>query len=110
MDQENIITLKDEETGKTQSFFLDDKFLLNGNVYVSLIVLPEGAAEDPDFDFDDLPEEIDLVIMKVTEGEDGEDLLSTLDEEEEDIVFDYYDKLCEMYDDEEEDEEGDDIE
>jgi len=92
MDEENLVTLIDEETGEEQDFLLDDKFKLNGKVYVSLICIPDDVT-----DIDELPEEVEIVIMEAVEDGD-ETVLKTLEEDEENIVYDYYDKICSLAD------------
>ena len=80
MDEEDRkIVLEDEETGEAIEFILDDAFKFGGKDYES-------------------------VIMESVE-EDGEMLLQTIPDKEADVIYDYYDKLCdELYGDEESDE------
>jgi len=42
-----------------------------------------------------MDEEPEMVIAQEVEDENGDITISTLEEEEEDAVFDFYDKLCE---------------
>ena len=48
---------------------------------------------------------MEMVIMEEYEGEEGEIMLKTIDEDKEDIIYDYYDDLCDELFDEEDDEE-----
>ena len=94
MDEEDRkIVLEDEETGEAIEFILDDAFKFNGKDYVVLL----RPVDDPEYDYDS-------VIMESVE-ENGEMLLQTIPEKEADVIYDYYDKLCdELYGDEESDE------
>ncbi len=48
-----------------------------------------------------------MVIMEEIEGENGEILLASIDENIEDEIYDHYDQLCDEYfDDEDESEEA----
>lgn len=79
---EEIITLRDEETGEEFQFAYIDAFDFEEEKYCVLITL------------DDDPE---MVIFKEIEGENGEISIESLDEAEEDKVYDYYDSLCDEY-------------
>ena len=94
---DRVIELKDEETGEVTKAVVESTFLFNGSTYVVLIV-----------DTDEKDEEGELisayVIMRFVD-KDGEVLLENLPEKEEDVIYDYYDKLCdELYGDDEESE------
>ena len=94
---DRVIELKDEETGEVTKAVVESTFLFNGSTYVVLIV-----------DTDEKDEGDALisayVIMRVVD-KDGEVLLENLPEKEEDVIYDYYDKLCdELYGDDEESE------
>ncbi len=90
-DMDNIITLKDEETGEEFEFAYIDKFDFNNKNYCVLLTMED----DPE-----------MVIFEEIEGEDGEITIASLDEADEDPVYDYYDSLCDEYfDDEDESEE-----
>ena len=94
---DRIIELKDEETGEVTKAVVESTFLFNGSTYVVLIV-----------DTDEMDEDGELisayVIMRFVD-KDGEVLLENLPEKEEDVIYDYYDKLCdELYGDDEESE------
>ena len=87
MEGETTITMSDAE-GNEYEFMLYDEMQLNEETYLLLLTMDE---EDPE-----------LVIVKVVESEDGNDSLMSVDEEEFDMVFAEYERLC---DEEEEDEE-----
>ncbi len=94
-DEDRKITLEDEETGESIECIIDDMFQFNGKNYVVLL----RPIDEPDYDYE-------AIIMESVE-QDGEYLLQTIPEEQEEIICDYYDKLCEeLYgdDDEESDE------
>ena len=94
---DRVIELKDEETGEVTKAVVESTFLFHGSTYVVLIV-----------DTDEKDEEGELisayVIMRFVD-KDGEVLLENLPEKEEEVIYDYYDKLCdELYGDDEESE------
>jgi hypothetical protein len=94
---DRVIELKDEETGEVTKAIVESTFLFNGSTYVVLIVDTDEKDED-----DALISA--YVIMKFVD-KDGEVLLENLPEKEEDVIYDYYDKLCdELYGDDEESE------
>ena len=94
---DRVIELKDEETGETTKAVVESTFLFNGSTYVVLIVDTDEKDED-----DELISA--YVIMRFVD-KDGEVLLENLPEKEEDVIYDYYDKLCdELYGDDEESE------
>ena len=94
---DRVIVLKDEETGEVTKAIVESTFLFNGSTYVVLIVDTDEKDED-----DALISA--YVIMKFVD-KDGEVLLENLPEKEEDVIYDYYDKLCdELYGDDEESE------
>lgn len=87
-EMDNIVQLKDEETGEEFEFAYVDNFEFNDKTYCVLLTL------------DDDPE---MVIFEEIEDEDGEITIASLDEEDEDPVYDYYDSLCDEYFDDEDD-------
>ena len=94
---DRVIELKDEETGEVTKAVVESTFLFNGSTYVVLIVDTDEKDED-----DALISA--YVIMRFVD-KDGEVLLENLHEKEEDVIYDYYDKLCdELYGDDEESE------
>ena len=94
---DRVIELKDEETGEVTKAAVESTFLFNGSTYVVLIVDTDEKDED-----DALISA--YVIMRFVD-KDGEVLLENLPEKEEDVIYDYYDKLCdELYGDDEESE------
>ncbi len=86
----DVVVLTDTETGEEYSFLMADSFMLDDQEYVVLI--------DPDEDADE--DEMSLFFMKVTTSDDGEEILTALDDEEDDRVFDAYNDLLDDYDDE----------
>jgi hypothetical protein len=94
---DRVIELKDEETGEVTKAVVESTFLFNGSTYVVLIVDTDEKDED-----DELISA--YVIMRFVD-KDGEVLLENLPEKEEEVIYDYYDKLCdELYGDDEESE------
>ena len=94
---DRVIELKDEETGEVTKAVVESTFLFNGSTYVVLIVDTDEKDED-----DELISA--YVIMRFVE-QDGEVVFENLPEKEEDVCYDYYDKLCdELYGEEEESE------
>ena len=81
-DDESIIKLTDEETGETFEFVYADNFEFENKTYAVLLTL------------DDEPE---MVIAEEITGEDGEIAIQTLDEDEADPIYDYYDSLLDEY-------------
>ena len=96
MDEEmNIVTLVDEETGEEMEFALVDGFDYKDKSYSVLVAVTDNE------------EEAEMVIMEEIEGENGEILLASIDENIEDEIYDYYDQLCDEYfEDEDESEEA----
>ncbi|MCR4557932.1 MAG: DUF1292 domain-containing protein [Saccharofermentans sp.] len=94
---DRVIELKDEETGEITKAVVESTFLFNGNSYVVLII---GSGEK-DENGDEIQE---YVIMRFVD-KGGDVLLENLVDKEEDVIYDYYDKLCdELYGDDEESE------
>ncbi len=90
---DRVIELKDEVTGEITKAIVESTFLFNGNTYVVLIV-----------DYEDEEDVSEYVIMRFVEKE-GETLLENVVDKEADVIYDYYDKLCdELYGDDEESE------
>lgn len=78
MEKENdgtLITLLDED-GKEQEFEHLGTVEYNGSSYVALTPCHDSPAEL-------LEDTGDLVILKITEDEDGEDILSSIDDDDE---------------------------
>jgi hypothetical protein len=94
VDMDRTITLTDEETGEEIEFIVNDTFNMNGKEYVVLL----KPTDDPDADYE-------YIIMETVEC-DGEPMLQTIVGNEADVIYDYYDKLCDELDgdDEESDE------
>ena len=94
---DRIIELKDEETGEVTKAVVESTFLFNGSTYVVLIVDTDEKDEDGEL--------ISAYVIMRFVDKDGEVLLENLPEKEEDVIYDYYDKLCdELYGDDEESE------
>ena len=94
---DRVIELKDEETGEKTKAIVESTFLLNGNNYVVLILDTDETDEDGEIIQD-------YVIMRFVD-KGGDVLLESLVEKEEDVIYDYYEKLCdELYGDDEESE------
>lgn len=94
---DRIIELKDEETGEVTKSVVESTFLFNGSTYVVLIVDTDEKDEDGEL--------ISAYVIMRFVDKDGEVLLENLPEKEEDVIYDYYDKLCdELYGDDEESE------
>ncbi|MCR5329484.1 MAG: DUF1292 domain-containing protein [Saccharofermentans sp.] len=94
---DRVIELKDEVTGETTNAVVESTFLFNGNTYVVLIIDSDAKDEDGE----DVQE---YVIMRFVD-KGGEVLLENLIDKEADVIYDYYDKLCEeLYGDDEESE------
>ena len=68
---ENLIELTDEETGEKILFELLDTIIVDGNEYYALTEF----VEEPE-------EESDVYIMMPVDGEDGEQVLEIVEEEE----------------------------
>ena len=88
MDEERI-TLVDEQTGEQTELLKIDEFDFEDKSYSVFVTLNEN--ED---------EEMVLIMEKIMEGD--EISYRSLDESEEDAVYDYYDTLFEDYEDDEE--------
>lgn len=94
---DRVIELKDEETGERTKAIVESTFLFNGNNYVVLILDTDETDEDGEIIQD-------YVIMRFVD-KGGDVLLESLVEKEEDVIYDYYEKLCdELYGDDEESE------
>ncbi len=88
-ERDSIIEIEDSETGEKMEFIYADQFELNGKAYAVLLTNEENE------------EDTEMIIMEQVEGDDGEIMLQTIDEDKEDIIYDYYDELCDqLFDDE----------
>ncbi len=72
MDNEELFTLTDDESGEESQFALIGQLELDGQQYLALI--PAESEND---------DEEEYVILKVTEDEKGEELLVTIDDDDE---------------------------
>ncbi|MCQ2426371.1 MAG: DUF1292 domain-containing protein [Lachnospiraceae bacterium] len=81
-DEEEIYTLTDEEGNETQ-FELLGSHELDGVVYLALIPIGEGNKEDEEY-----------VILRMDQDENGEDMLVTIDDDDE------FDRIADIFDDE----------
>ncbi len=86
-DEDDFVILTDLETGEEYPFMLVDTFEFESENYCVLI--------DPD---DIEEEEVSLFFMKVTEADDGEEVLTGLDEDEDERVFAAYEKFMDERD------------
>ena len=94
---DRVIELKDEETGEVTKAVVESTFLFNGSTYVVLIVDTDEKDEGDAL--------ISAYVILRFVDKDGEVLLDNLPDKEEDVIYDYYDKLCdELYGDDEESE------
>ncbi len=87
----DLITLTDED-GEDHEFELVDTLEHNGKSYVALVT----SAENPD---EMLEDDGNLVIMKIIEEKDGDDILELIedDDEFEEISDIFMDRLSDMY-------------
>lgn len=81
-EDEEIYTLTDEEGNETQ-FELLGSHELDGVVYLALIPIGEGNKEDEEY-----------VILRMDQDENGEDMLVTIDDDDE------FDRIADIFDDE----------
>ena len=99
-ENDRMIEIADEETGEKRKAYVDQTFQFNGKTYVVLIIDSDEESEDAE------GEETDsyyYIMRFVDKG--GEVLLENLVGKEADVIYDYYDKLCEeLYGDDEESE------
>lgn len=89
-DQDAVLEISDPETGETYEFFLADEFDFNDQSYCVLVTTDE---ENPEY----------VIARIVPDGEDNW-AIETLTEEEEEGVYDEYDRLLEEWMEEEGDE------
>lgn len=71
----DLYTLVDED-GVEQTFEFVDEYEENGSVYYALVPYYDDPAEMVDAD-------TELVVLKLETGDDGEDILSTIDDDDE---------------------------
>ena len=93
MDEDNIMTLVDEETGTEIKLELVDSFELNDKTYDVFLTVEENEDDS------------ELVFMEETEDENGDVVMMSLEDEEEDKVYNAYLDLIETSLDEQDDEE-----
>ncbi|NPV52838.1 MAG: DUF1292 domain-containing protein [Firmicutes bacterium] len=96
--EDDIVTLVYDD-GEEEDFSVVDVVEVNGNRYA--ILIPENVDAEADTD----EEEYEEYVFRVEEGEDGEEILVDIDDDEYEQVME---ALDELYEDEDEDEEGDD--
>ncbi|MEA5050495.1 MAG: DUF1292 domain-containing protein [Oscillospiraceae bacterium] len=99
----DLITLTDED-GVEHTFELADTLEHNGNNYVALIAAIEDGANEY------LEDDGDLVVMKIVSEENGEEVLELIEDDEEfDEISDIFmDRLSDMYEFEDGDDESED--
>lgn len=93
MSEENVTYILEDEDGKEYEFELLDSIVHNDQTYL--------AVTEVNSEHDDLLDVADeLVILKLTIGENGEDVIATVDDDDEyDEVADIFlDRLEEDYD------------
>lgn len=89
---DDIITLLDEETNEEVKLQIIDNFDMENRSFGVFLTLEENE------------EDAEIIILEMIE--EGEDLmLQSLDEKEEDKIFDFYDSLCDAEESEEDPEE-----
>ncbi len=89
--ESNIIKLVDEETGEEFEMAVIDGFEYKEKQYCVLLTMDD---------------EDEMVIAERIDNPDGSISLQTIDESDEDEIYDYYEELCDEYiDDEDESEE-----
>ena len=82
-DEDMIIQIVDPDSGETFDFYLGDEFDYEDNLYYVLIPIDE--AKDPVY-----------AITRVVE-EDGEAFVETLTDEENEVIYEVYNKILEDY-------------
>jgi len=80
MNDDNIITLTDAETGEELKLMLVDGFDIKDRNFSVFLTIEENE------------DDAEMLILEVIEA-DGETMLSSISEEEEDMVYGYYDQL-----------------
>ena len=100
-DRDNIVTFEDDN-GETVDLEILDYFFYDGQEYA---VLADTA--DLDDDSDDVPEEVDVFVMKVEPVDDENEDLIPVDPELEPEVLEYAGRFLNGETDDEEDEEED---
>ncbi|HZK28698.1 MAG TPA: DUF1292 domain-containing protein [Clostridia bacterium] len=81
-DEDAYVVLTDTETGEDYSFIMADTFSHNGEDYC---VLVDPADSDED--------EMSLFFMKFVIGDDGEEVIVGLDDDEDERVYEAYQAL-----------------
>ena len=85
----NIVSLEDED-GNEQEYEHIDTVEIDGETYVALVPVDENADEDADGE---------LIILKITEGDDGEETLYSIEDEAEykKVVAEFEQRLSEEF-------------
>ncbi|HPX92718.1 MAG TPA: DUF1292 domain-containing protein [Bacillota bacterium] len=86
-DEDAYVVLTDTETGEDYSFIMADTFSHDGEEYCVLVDPSEGDED-----------EMSLFFMKFVAGDDGEEVLVGLDEDEDEAVYQAYQALLEECD------------
>lgn len=94
-DEDAYVVLTDTETGEDYSFIMADTFSHNGEEYCVLVDPNEGDED-----------EMSLFFMKFVVGDDGEEVLVGLEDDEDDAVYEAYQALLEASDDDGDSEEA----
>ncbi|NLB50701.1 MAG: DUF1292 domain-containing protein [Clostridiaceae bacterium] len=87
-DEDAYVVLTDTETGEDYSFIMADTFSHNDEEYCVLVDPSEGDED-----------EMSLFFMKFVVGDDGEEVLVGLEDDEDEAVYQAYQELLEESDD-----------
>jgi hypothetical protein len=94
-DEDAYVVLTDTETGEDYSFIMADTFSHGGEDYCVLVDPSEGDED-----------EMSLFFMKFVVGDDGEEVLVGLEDDEDELVYEAYQALLEECDQDGDPEEG----
>ena len=87
-DEDSYVVLTDTETGEDYSFIMADTFSHDGEEYCVLVDPSEGDED-----------EMSLFFMKFVVGDDGDEVLVGLDDDEDEAVYQAYQALLDECDD-----------
>lgn len=93
-DEDSYVVLTDTETGEDYSFIMADTFTHDGEDYCVLVDPSEGDED-----------EMSLFFMKFVVGDDGEEVLVGLEDDEDERIYEAYQLLLDECDDDGEDQE-----
>lgn len=80
-EEDAVVELEDPDSGETFKFYYSDEFEYKDKTYCVLVTESE---DNPEY-----------VIARIVEDEDGDSYVESLDEDESDAVYEYYDKILE---------------